>query len=84
MLDAETIVDGYWATHWTDFFTGTYQPPTVNGLYDGTDPSTTPTCDGEPLEAYNAFYCGAEDYVAWDAACWPTAPTRSATPGSTW
>ncbi len=37
------------------------------GLYDGTDPATAPECDGEPLEAYNAFYCPDGDYVAWDA-----------------
>ena len=57
IASAEQVVNGYWAAHWCDFYTGTYQPPTVDGLYDGTDPSTTPTCDGEPLEAYNAFYC---------------------------
>jgi uncharacterized protein len=66
LKDAQTIVDAYWATHWSDFYTGTYTPPSVIGLYDGTDPSTAPTCDGEPLEAYNAFYCPFEDYVAWD------------------
>jgi len=67
IASAEEVVDGYWANHWSDFFTGTYQPPTVKGLYDGTDPSTIPTCDGEPLEAYNALYCVSEDYVAWDS-----------------
>jgi hypothetical protein len=65
---AQKIVDGFWATHWSDYYTGTYEPPTVKGLYDGTDPNDTPTCDGEPLEAYNAFYCASEDYVAWDAS----------------
>ncbi|HEY5882991.1 MAG TPA: hypothetical protein VIU11_29070, partial [Nakamurella sp.] len=64
---AQTIVDGYWTKHWSDFYTGTYTPPTVVGLYDGTDPDTAPTCGGEPLEAYNAFYCPDGDYVAWDA-----------------
>jgi predicted metalloprotease len=64
---AEEVVDGFWAKHWTDYYTGTYRPPTVKGLYDGTDPADTPTCDGDPLEAYNAYYCEPEDYVAWDA-----------------
>ena len=64
---AQTVVDGYWAKHWSDFYTGTYTPPTVVGLYDGTDPDTAPTCGGEPLEAFNAFYCPDGDYVAWDA-----------------
>jgi hypothetical protein len=67
LASAELIVDTYWATHWTEFFTGTYQPPTVLGLYDGTDPADTPTCDGQPLEVDNAYYCASEDYLAWDA-----------------
>ena len=64
---AQKVVDGYWQTHWTDFFTGVYEPPVVKGLYDGTDPDNTPACDGEPLEAYNAYYCEDGNYVAWDA-----------------
>ena len=66
--DAQTVVDGFWTTHWSDYFTGTYVAPTVVGLYDGTDPDTAPECGGEPLEAYNAFYCPANDSVAWDAS----------------
>ena len=65
---AQTIVDGFWTTHWSDYFTGSYVPPTVVGLYDGTDEDTAPTCGGEPLEAYNAFYCPSNDSVAWDAS----------------
>jgi len=65
---AQTVVDGYWTAHWSDFYTGTYTPPTVVGLYDGTDPDTAPQCGGEPLEAYNAFYCPDNDSVAWDAS----------------
>lgn len=64
---AQAVVDGYWAAHWSDFYTGTYTPPTVVGLYDGSDSDTAPTCGGEPLEEYNAFYCPDGDYVAWDA-----------------
>jgi predicted metalloprotease len=70
---AVTIVDEYWAGHWGEYFTGTYTAPTVadvldvRGVYDGSDPDLTPTCDGEPLEEFNAFYCVPEDYVAWDA-----------------
>src|SRR5664279_4751537 len=66
MQGAQDIVDGYWAKHWSDFYTGTYEPPTVLGLYDGTVADETPTCDGTPLEAYNASYCAPEDFVAWD------------------
>ena len=67
LADAERIVNMYWETHWGEFFSGSYDPPTVLGLYDGSDPAQAPTCDGEPLEAYNAVYCPAEDFVAWDA-----------------
>ncbi|MFD5156846.1 hypothetical protein ACFWMJ_02005 [Streptomyces hawaiiensis] len=60
-------VDAYWKGHWSEFFTGTYVPPTVLGAYDGASPDA-PTCDGEPLLDDNAFYCPpSEDYVAWDS-----------------
>lgn len=67
MNTAVQVVNSYWATHWSDFFTGTYTPPTVAGLYDG---STTggPTCGGAPPVPDNAFYCATgEDFLAWDA-----------------
>ncbi len=70
---AVQITDGFWSTHWSDYFTGTYQSPTVidvldvPGVYDASDPDLTPTCGGEPLEEYNAHYCIPEDYVGWDA-----------------
>ena len=63
---AQKVVDAYWKQHWADFFTGTWTPPTVIGLYDGEDPNDTPTCDDEPLDSFNAYYCVPEDYVAWD------------------
>ncbi|MEU0176409.1 hypothetical protein ABZ178_24115 [Streptomyces massasporeus] len=67
--DIETAVqavDAYWDAHWSEFFTETYVPPTVLGEYDGAS-ADVPTCDGEPLEDDNAFYCSTvEDYVAWD------------------
>ena len=66
MKGAQDIVDGYWAKHWSDFYTGSYESPTVLGLYDGTVADETPTCDGKALEAYNASYCAPEDFVAWD------------------
>jgi predicted metalloprotease len=64
---APKVVDGFWTRHWSDFFTGTYTPPTVVGLYDGSDPADTPSCGNQPLEAYNASYCTADGTVAWDA-----------------
>lgn len=63
---AVQITDLFWQDHWNDFFTGTYIPPTVEGLYDGNDPSSAPQCFGEPLPPGNAFYCPDGDYVAWD------------------
>ena len=41
-IGAKRSSTSYWATHWSDYFTGTYQPPTVHGLYDGTDPADDP------------------------------------------
>ena len=67
MEAAVQATDQFWTAHWSDFFTGTYSPPTVVGLYDGTQPGT-PTCEGIPLEELNAFYCIPEDYVAWDVS----------------
>ncbi len=62
---AVAAVDEFWRTHWNEFFTASYNSPTVVGLYDGTA-SNAPTCNGTPLEANNAFYCKPEDFVAWD------------------
>ncbi len=62
---AETITDEYWRAHWSEFFTGTYESPTVVGLYDGYA-DDAPTCGGAALGPNNAFYCIPEDYVAWD------------------
>jgi len=67
MYGAEEVINTFWATHWSEYYTGTYQQPTVRGLYDGTDPTDTPICDGVPLQVDNAYYCESEDYVAWDA-----------------
>jgi predicted metalloprotease len=63
---APQIVDDYWRTHWSEFFTGTYASPRVHGGYDGDNLSTAPTCAGQPATKDNAFYCIPEDYIAWD------------------
>jgi predicted metalloprotease len=72
-LDEDTqtaidVVDTFWAAHWSEYFTGEYTSPTVYGYYDGTDPDSAPSCNGEPLEAGNAFYCGETDELAWDVS----------------
>jgi predicted metalloprotease len=66
MDTAVRLVDLYWRRHWSEFFTGSYAPPTVLGLYDGSDPQTAPLCGTRPLGANNAYYCKVGDYVAWD------------------
>lgn len=65
MNTAVRVVNAYWAQHWSDFFTETYLPPKVVGLYDGSAPGA-PTCAGETLESGNAYYCKAGHFVAWD------------------
>lgn len=65
--DAVGVVDRFWQAHWNDHFTGAYASPTVRGAYTpGT--ADAPACAGQPAVAFNAFYCSAEDFVAWDAA----------------
>lgn len=63
---AQEVTDAWWALHWNEYFTGTYTPPNVVGLYDGYDEANAPTCFGEVLPPGNAFYCPDGDYVAWD------------------
>jgi predicted metalloprotease len=63
---AVTVTNQYWTDHWTEFFTRSYTPPNVEGLYDGYDEANAPTCFGDPLPPGNAFYCPEGDYVAWD------------------
>lgn len=63
---AVQVVNDYWNRHWPEFFTGTYQPPVVSGLYDSAS-GGGPTCGGLPAVPDNAFYCASgEDFVAWD------------------
>ncbi len=62
---AVTIADTFWRTSWPGTFTGTYSPPTVVGLYDGTR-QDAPFCGTFQLLPNNAFYCPFNDSVAWD------------------
>ncbi|MDV7246232.1 MULTISPECIES: neutral zinc metallopeptidase [Rhodococcus] len=63
---AVSVVNQFWAQHWSELFTGKYTAPYVVGLYDG-GTSNAATCAGEPFVANNAFYCPPpEDFVAWD------------------
>jgi uncharacterized protein len=60
---AVNVVDQFWTDHWSDYFSSEYEPPTIVGGYEG---SNGPSCDGEPSEPMNAYYCASEDYIAWD------------------
>ena len=60
---AVVVVDQYWAAHWSDYFTGEYESPTLAGGYEGTN---GPACGGQPSEPMNAFHCEEGDYIAWD------------------
>lgn len=64
MAMALQIADGYWRNHWSQYFTGTYTPPRVVGLYDSR--TTQLACGGAPVPTGNALYCLPEDFVAFD------------------
>jgi uncharacterized protein len=67
--DVDTAVrstNQFWARHWPELFTGTYKPPRVHGFYDGDNPEAGPFCGPQPPVPLNAFYCPAEDLLAWD------------------
>lgn len=59
------VVNRYWATHWSQFFTGGYSRPGVFGGYrkGGRRP---PFCGAKRLGYDNAWYCRDGDYLAWD------------------
>lgn len=64
--EAVSVVDGFWAAHWSEFYGGSYVSPTVVGTYDSTDPADSTSCDGEPADEDNALYCTADHSVMWD------------------
>jgi predicted metalloprotease len=62
--DAATVVNSFWARHWSDYFTGSYSPPSFRGLYTK---ATAPDCGGDVLAPDNAAYCTDGDYLAFGA-----------------
>ena len=54
MAMALQIADGYWRNHWSQYFTGTYTPPRVVGLYDSR--TTQLACGGAPVPTGNALF----------------------------
>ncbi|MFC0844877.1 neutral zinc metallopeptidase [Streptomyces noboritoensis] len=63
--DAVQVVDDFWRSHWNQHFTGAYGSPKVFGTYTPNTPQA-PRCGSEPATPYNAFYCPAGDFIAWD------------------
>ncbi|OAR25243.1 hypothetical protein A8W25_06230 [Streptomyces sp. ERV7] len=63
--DAVNVVDDFWRSHWNQHFTGTYRSPKVVGTYTPNTPQA-PSCGSQPAVPYNAFYCPAGDFIAWD------------------
>ena len=60
---AVEVTDAFWREAFPATFRRSYRPPEVRGGYVGDD---GPTCSGQPSVAFNAFYCPAEDFIAWD------------------
>lgn len=63
--DAVEVVDQFWETHWSEFYTGAYGAPTVVGTYDYSDPADTTSCLGELAPPDNAIYC-PDHSVMWE------------------
>lgn len=60
---AVQVTDRFWREVFPDAFGRSYRSPTVKGGYEG---ENGPTCGGQPSVPFNAFYCPAEDFLAWD------------------
>jgi predicted metalloprotease len=64
--DEKAAVDSteaFWQRHFTELFGQEYRGPRVSGGYIGED---GPSCDEQPSVPFNAFYCPAGDFLAWD------------------
>lgn len=57
------VTDAFWRQEFPDVFGRSYRPPRVEGGYRGED---GPSCGGQPSVPFNAFYCPAQDFLAWD------------------
>ena len=60
---AVDATDGFWRRRFPQLFGRPYSPPRVQGGYLGTG---GPRCAGERSVPFNAVYCPAGDFVAWD------------------
>ncbi len=58
------VANLFWEKHWSDYFTGKYTLPSALISYYG---DNNPKCGNEIINGEdNAYYCIAEDYIAWD------------------
>ncbi len=55
--------DAFWRNRFPQLFGREYTPPRVEGRYIGED---GPPCAGQPSVPFNAVYCPAGDFLAWD------------------
>jgi len=65
-VDENTAVDAtdtYWRNHFQELFGRPYRSPRVEGGYVG---DNGPRCAGQPSVPFNAVYCPAGDFLAWD------------------
>jgi uncharacterized protein len=60
---AVATVDAYWRRNFRELSGREYRSPRVLGGYVGTG---GPRCAGQPSVPFNAFYCPAGDFLAWD------------------
>jgi uncharacterized protein len=60
---AVQATDTFWRNHFSELFGRAYRSPRVEGAYVGTN---GPRCAGQPPVPFNAFYCPAGDFLAWD------------------
>lgn len=67
-LEQEIVeeVNAYWATTVPQTFGVEYRPPEMKGAY--TSEQDAPMCAGEPLDTHNAWFCSADNFIAWDKA----------------
>jgi len=58
---AITVTNQWWTSHWSQYFTKTYNPPRIFGIYSD---SNAPSCGTTREESDNAFYCRTGDFLA--------------------
>lgn len=61
---AYRAADGFWRTHWSQVFTGSYASPVNVGLYDSRQGAIP--CAGVDWTSNNAWYCATTDSVGFD------------------